>query len=303
MNKKNEIDKLGLKLIKYLTKHQMTVEGAIRILGRSMSSKTVLFGSDFHNGSINALCSPNPEREDGLVIIPTSQQKALWQIFEKIPDKLTKKPVLFVVNGEPIDGGNRRSGGRGAWTTHYGDQITDFAKCIKIIPYDHMLLTRGSPYHVDIDGTNFEEITANQLKTDNYRAFGGSGKTDYQVNFEINGKVFNATHHVGYSRWWQYRTTPLAVEMVKMHFDHAKRKFHTDVMVRSHVHYYAEARFLNTMIFSTPAWKLPDPFMYKSGLPTMPDIGMVECVIESNGHIDINPIVEDVDITPMVKHY
>ena len=65
MNKKNEIDKLSLKLIKYLTKHQMTVDGAIRILGRSMSRKTVLFGSDCHNGSINALCSPNPEREDG----------------------------------------------------------------------------------------------------------------------------------------------------------------------------------------------------------------------------------------------
>jgi hypothetical protein len=286
-----------------MKKMNISPSGVMKILGRSMSSKTVLFGSDFHNGSINALCSPNPQREDGLQIKPTSQQKALWNIFEKIPDSLTKIPTLFLVNGEPIDGGNRRSGGRGAWTTHYGDQITDFAKCIKIIPYEHLLLTRGSPYHVDLDGTNFEEITAQQLNSDNYRAFGGSGKTDYQVNFEINGKVFNATHHVGYSRWWQYRTTPLAVEMVKMHFDHGKRKFHTDVMVRSHVHYYAEARFLNTMIFSTPAWKLPDPFMYKSGLPTMPDIGMVEVVVESNGHIEINPIVDDVDITPMVKHY
>ena len=164
-------------------------------------------------------------------------------------------------------------------------------------------MTRGSPYHVDLDGTNFEEITANQLNADQYRAFGGKGKTDYQINFEVNNKIFNATHHVGFSRWWQYRTTPLAVEMVKMHFDHSKRKFHTDVMVRSHVHYYAEARFRNTMIFSTPAWKLPDPFMYKGGLPTMPDIGMVEVIVESNGHIDINPIVEDVDVTPMVKHY
>ena len=43
--------------------------------------------------------------------------------------------------------------------------------------------------------------------------------------------------------------------------------------------------------------------MYKSGLPTMPDIGMVEAIVERNGHIEINPIVDDVDITPMVKHY
>ena len=287
----------------YLLKNGITANGAIKHLSRLTSSKSVLFGSDFHNGSINSLCSPDPQREDGLQIKPTSQQRALWNLFEKIPDRLTKKPTLFVVNGEPIDGANRRSGGRGCWTTHLGDQINDFAKCIKIIPYEHLLLTRGSPYHVDLDGTNFEEITAQQLNADHYRAFGGSGKTDYQVNFEINGKIFNATHHVGYSRWWQYRTTPLAVEMVKMHFDHGKRKFHTDVMVRSHVHYYAEARFLNTIIFSTPAWKLPDPFMYKSGLPTMPDIGMVEVMVESNSHIEVNPLVEDIDISPMVKHY
>ncbi len=286
-----------------MEKNNISPAGAIKILGRSMGSKSILCVSDFHNGSIVALCSPNPVREDGLEIKPTSQQKALWEVFEKIPDKLSQKPKLFLVNGEPIDGGNRRSGGRNAWTTHYGDQINDFCECIKIIPYDNLLMTRGSPYHVDLDGTNFEEITASQLKADHYRAFGGKGRTDYQVNFEVNGKIFNATHHVGFSRWWQYRTTPLAVEMVKMHFDHDKRKFHTDVMIRSHVHYYAEARFNNTKIFSTPAWKLPDPFMYKSGLPTMPDVGMVEIIVESNGHIDIEPIIEDVNIEPMVKHY
>ena len=66
-----------------------------------------------------------------------AQQKALWEIFERIPDRLTKKPKVFVVNGEPIDGGNRHSGGRGLWTTHLGEQITDFGKCIKIIPYEN----------------------------------------------------------------------------------------------------------------------------------------------------------------------
>ena len=298
------ISEADIKAIKaFMMKHQITKAGAMKYLGRLSSSISVLLGSDFHNGSIYSLCSPHPTREDGLEIKPTSQQKALWDIFERIPDRLTKKPKVFVVNGEPIDGGNRHSGGRGLWTTHLGDQITDFGKCIKTIPYDHLLITRGSPYHVDVDGTNFEEITAQQLNADHYRAFGGSGKTDYQANFEVNGKIFNATHHVGYSRWWQYRPTSLAVEMVKMHFDHSKRKFHTDVMIRSHVHYYCEVRFLNTMCMSTPAWKLPDPFMYKSGMPLMPDVGMIEVIIESNGHIDVNPLIEDVDITPMVKHY
>jgi len=34
----------------------------------------------------------------------------------------------------------------------------------------------------------------------------------------------------------------------------------------------------------------------------MPDIGMMEVIVESNGHIEINPLIEDVDIEPMVKH-
>ena len=289
-------------LIKYLAKNNMTVDGAIKILGRTMSSMAILFGSDFHNGSLYSLCSPNPQREDGLQIKKTSQQKALWDLWEKMPDKITKKPKLFVINGEPIDGANRRSGGRGCWTNDLGDQVNDFAKCMKIIPYEKMLMTRGSPYHVDLDGTNFEEITANQLGALPSRAFGGSGKTDYQANFEVHGKIFNVTHHVGFARWWQYRPTALAQEMVKMHFDHQKRKFHTDVMVRSHVHYYCQVKFLNTIALTTPAWKLPDPFMYRNGLPMMPDIGLVEAIVESNGHIEINPLIEDVDIEPMVKH-
>ena len=35
----------------------------------------------------------------------------------------------------------------------------------------------------------------------------------------------------------------------------------------------------------------------------MPDVGMVEAIVESNGDIEIIPIVEDVNIEPMVKHY
>ena len=132
-------------LIKYLEKNQITYDGAIRILGRSMSSKAILIGSDFHCGSINALCSPEPVREDGIQIIPTKQQKALWDFWQQVPDKITKKPVLFLANGEPCDGPNRKNGGSGLWSGNVGDQISDFMECMKVIPYEKILLTRGSP--------------------------------------------------------------------------------------------------------------------------------------------------------------
>jgi len=91
--------------------------------------------------------------------------------------------------------------------------------------------------------------------------------------------------------------------MVKMHFGHEKRKVHTDIIGRSHVHYYCQVRFANSTAFTTPAWKLPDPHFYKQGLPQMPDCGLLEVVVEPNGHYEVNPIIEDIDIEPVVRHF
>ena len=84
------ISEADIKAIKaFLVKQQITKAGAIKYLGRLSSSISVLLGSDFHNGSIYSLCSPHPTREDGLEIKPTSQQKALWDIFERIPERIS----------------------------------------------------------------------------------------------------------------------------------------------------------------------------------------------------------------------
>ena len=42
-------------IAKYLSSHGLTADGAIKILGRSSSSKSKLFGSDIHVGRIYAL--------------------------------------------------------------------------------------------------------------------------------------------------------------------------------------------------------------------------------------------------------
>ena len=290
------------KIKNVLEKNKITTAGAIKYLGRKSSSKTVIFNGDDHVGSQYALSSPDPVRSDGLQVIPTRQMSSLYEIWETLPDKLTKKRAnVWLVNGEPIDGVARRN--TAVWTNSASDQIQDFIKCMKTFSYDHLLFTRGSPFHVDIDGTNFEEMTARAMNADAYKTYGGKGLTDYECNFEIFGKVINATHHVGFSGWQQYRPTSLARELVKMHFEHGKRRVHTDILARSHVHYYCQVKFTHAEAFSTPAWKLPDPHFYKGGLPQMPDIGVIEAVKEPNGDYEINPIIEDIDIEPMVRHF
>ena len=268
------------------------------------SSKSLIIFSDIHVGSKSSICSESPEITDGENYPPTKGQKDLLQCWKHCCDDITQKPNAIVVNGEPVDGINKRSMGAGQWTTNFVDETRDFKKLFELIPRTpktNVFFVRGSGYHVTADGaTPIEELVAEGLNADKYRAYGGSGYTDYELNVKMNDKHFNFTHHVGFSRWFQYRTTPIASEMAKMHFEHTKRGFHTDVMVRSHVHYYVEVRFPNTIGFTTPAWKFPDGFMYRTGEPTLPDVGCIEVIVESNGKIIVEPHLTEVNFKPMV---
>lgn len=268
------------------------------------SSKSVLIVSDMHVGSATAVCSPNPEISDlETTHNPNKLQKELYNVWQDCIDDLHQKPTLLVVNGEPCDGGNPKGLGKQSWTTNLQDQLNDAEKLLKLIPYQNLLFTRGSGYHVDQQGTNFEEIIAQQMKSDRYKAYGGSGMTDYYALVEIYGKTFNFTHHVGFNKWAAYRTTSLAREMAGMVFEKDKMG-KADIIVRSHVHYFVHVEFTHTHGFTTPAWKYPDGHLFRGGAAgTTPDIGMVEVIIESNGDIDVVKHIAEMKIKPLVRHY
>lgn len=271
--------------------------------GRSKSSKSIVVVSDIHTGDNHAVCSKSPEITDSENYTPNKIQQTLLECWKDAWKDLVQKPNIIVVNGEPVNGSNRKSMGSGVWSTSLVDQIRDFKKLMKFAPKsDRLAFVRGSGYHVTVDGaTPIEEIVAEELQADRYRAFGGSGFTDEEVTVEMHNKYFNFTHHVGFAQWAMYRPTSLAREMVKMHFEQGKRQ-HTDVTIRSHVHYYVEIRFPHTLGFTTPAWKLPDSFMYRRGIPSIPDIGLMEVIVETNGKIIVEPHITSVDLKPRVMH-
>jgi len=268
------------------------------------SSKSVLAISDLHCGSSTAICTPDPEISDlDTTYKPNKLQKELYSVWNECIDELHQKPEVLVLNGEPIDGGNFKGLGKQSWSTNLEDQMKDAEKLIKKIPHKNLLLTRGSGYHVDLQGTNFEEIFAEKMKAQKYRAFGGSGNTDYYALFEMNGKHFNFSHHVGFNKWASYRTTALAREMAGMVFEKDKVG-RADVIVRSHVHYFVHVEFVHTHGIITPAWKYPDGHLFRGGVAgTTPDIGMVEIIVESNGEILVKKHIAEMNIKPMVKHY
>jgi hypothetical protein len=268
------------------------------------SSKSILVASDMHVGSATSICSLEPQiTELGTVHLPNKLQLALNEAWYNCIDDLEQKPTLLVVNGEPCDGANKKQVGQQSWTTNVYDQLEDASKLLKDIPYENLIFVRGSTYHVQIDGTNFEEIIAKQMGAEKYKAYGGEGLTDYYALIEMYGKTFNFTHHIGYNKWAAYRTTALAREMAGMVFEKDKIG-RADVIIRSHVHYFVHIEFTHSHGLTTPAWKFPDAHLFRGGIAgTTPDVGMVEFIIESNGRIEVIKHIAELDIKPLVRHF
>lgn len=276
----------------------------VKLGGRSKSSKSILVASDMHVGSATAVCSDEPYVTDlDTSIKPNKLQRVLNRAWHDTIDDLHMKPNLLVINGEPIDGANKRQLGQQSWSTNLEDQMNDSAKLIKEIPYSNLMFVRGSGYHVQVDGTNFEEVLANRLGAAKYKAYGGEGTTDYYAFVDINNKMFNFTHHVGFNKWAAYRTTAISREMAGMHFE--KDKLHpADVIVRSHVHYFVHVEFVHSHGVSTPAWKFPDAHLFRGGVAgTTPDVGMVEFIVEPNGKLIVEKHIAELDIKPLVRHF
>ena len=130
----------------------------------SKKSKRIIIASDLHVGSGTAVCSAEPEiTELGTTYKPNRLQVALNEAWYNCIDEMSGKADLLVVNGEPCDGANRRQVGQQSWTTNIQDQINDAGKLLNDIPHDKIMFVRGSGYHVQQDGTNFEEVLAQQM--------------------------------------------------------------------------------------------------------------------------------------------
>ena len=154
--------------------------------GRSKSSKSVLIASDMHVGSTTAVCSKDPVISDQETTFrPNKLQTELLSVWEDTIDDLVQKPSVLVVNGEPCDGGNFKGLGKQSWSTNISDQLDDAEKLLNMIPHDKIMFTRGSGYHVDIQGTNFEEVIAKKMGAIPYKAYGGNGYTDYYITSDL----------------------------------------------------------------------------------------------------------------------
>jgi len=266
-----------------------------------------------HVGSIYAVRSPDARLVDGSEVKMNEFNQQLYDIWCWARDsRESKKTDLLVINGEPIDGSNKKSISNETWTPSVHMQLEDSERLIRMYNWRDIVATRGSRYHVTVDNTYHEEFLAKELGCIPYSGLFGKAQetnsdtksynilpqyTDFYLWCIINGKRFSICHHVGYNKTELYRTTALGREMAVMEF--AKGKWYpsngnVDVIVRSHVHYYVQVRFHKQIALTTPCWKLPDEFQLRRGLGgTAVNIGSIEIIIEPNGKIEVFEHIAD----------
>jgi hypothetical protein len=237
-------------------------------------TKKILIIGDMHVGSNVALMPEEvstlkTEQENCQLINASPVQKKILKKWYEMIDTEGKVDAL-VVNGDIVDGYNRKGNGIGCWTTDMDTQMKTARSLIKEIPYRRLYGTQGSLYHTN------ENISVDKLVVE---SLGGTFSHDLALKSE--GIRMHFSHKVGVSgSTWQYRTTPIAKEMVmnelnQMDFEKFK------IIARNHAHYYCAVQFGQSLGLICPCWKGRDEFVKLIGLAFNPSIGYV--VVETHG--------------------
>jgi hypothetical protein len=279
-------------------------------LGRSTASKTLLVVSDIHVGNIYAVCSAEPMIANTAQIYKLPRRNQL--LLEHWTDcrDWCQNPHLMIINGEPIDGPNKKEQGGDTWSNDANDQIDDVERLLKMHNPKRYVFTRGSNYHVKDGAMSFEETLARRLNALGYnpdidvqnvrhasiKRMGTHNRyVEYYLWFKILDQICNFTHHTSYTSRHGQRANAVSNEMSSLEFDRGwyyPADKSIAIVGRGHVHYFTLVQSPSTTGFTTPGWKLPDGFLFKNGLGgTRPHIGAVKVIIEPNGRIEVDKLL------------
>ena len=265
----------------------------------------ILVINDVHCGSIHAICSAKPE-DDGHKVRPNRSQRRLLKGWKQCIKMVGEAPDYIIINGEPTDGNNKKGYSKELWTQNLVDQVRDFKKLFDMLPRDEntkVYLTRGSAYHVDIEGTPIEEFVGDYINAEKYRGL----KANYHLQLKVNGKLLSFAHETGYSKNYPARGNKLAAEWTT-HAASVKRIVDRwNLSVRAHIHQINSRSFGPKWAGITcPCWKYNtgDYFERHGPSVTPVDIGMTMIEVSDKGDIDYKFLIpDDVDLSnPVVEH-
>ena len=209
-----------------------------------MQNKRVLVIADLHCGHRAGLTPPSHWGNVGFDKW-ADLRKTLWLEFARKVDELKPIDILFI-NGDTIDGRSKRNGGVEILTSSIAEQQNIAVECINYIDADQIVMTRGTPYHVDLDGELGEDAIAKEV---------GAIEISDQCWPEVNGVIFDLKHKIGGSSVPHNKGLSLGKAQLwnLVHNDFYASQPRADIIIRSHVHYYYGVDGGNWHGFITPS--------------------------------------------------
>jgi len=216
-------------------------------------SKRVLVISDLHCGHLVGLTPPGwqlkSNSESKHIAKYGKIQNVLWNKYRKMVQSL--KPIdILIVNGDAIDGKGKKSGSTEQITSDRNEQANMAVRCIQEVAAPKIYLTYGTGYHTG-DDEDFEDGIVKSVKK--------MGTTKEccikdHPTINVNGLIFDCKHHVGGSQIPHGRFTAAARERLwNVMWAEKKQRPKADVIIRSHVHYFAAAVMSNFLAMTTPS--------------------------------------------------
>jgi len=204
-----------------------------------MRQQKILVINDIHVGSEHAICSDKPIA-NGHVKRPNKMQKKLLRGWKQCIKMIGEAPDIIVINGEPIDGNNKKGYSKELWAQELTDQVRDFVKLFDMLPLKRnakgepttkVYMTRGSAYHVDVEGTPIEEFVGDFIGAELVNGL----RASYHIPLKVNGKLISFAHETGYSKNYPARGNKLAAEWTT-HAASVSIRDRWDYSVRAHIH-------------------------------------------------------------------
>ena len=237
-------------------------------------TKKILIIGDMHVGSDVAIMpaeiqSLKTERENSQLIKASPVQLKILDKWHEMIDNEGKVDGI-ILNGDLVEGYNKKNNGLGTWSCDMDTQARAAKMLIQEIKYKKLYGTQGSLYH-----------TNNNISVDKLVVEGLGGTFSHDLALKCDSVRIHASHKVGVSgSTWQYRTTPIARELVMSELNSMEfGKF--NIVVRSHTHYYCAVQFGSSLGIICPCWKGRDEYVRLLGMSYSPSIGYV--ILEIDG--------------------
>jgi hypothetical protein len=203
--------------------------------------------SDGHSGHIAGLTHPDfdsvPSHNGSPRYHAYLARRRLWKYFAEKIEELQPIDVL-IYNGDAIDGKGAKSGSTELLTADRTEQVDMAAASILFCKATEVYMSYGTSYHAGAQEDWENEVAkgAGAVKI---------GSHDY---LDVNGLVFSYRHFISKSSIPHGRATPLARERLwNVLWSEWGEYPKADVLLRSHVHYFAYTGGFGWLGVITPA--------------------------------------------------